>query len=156
MNLTSSLRRERNINRAFIKEKKEQTMRHFYIRFIRELLCRNYNRNEIRLVCRDIKPFFDYLGNVAHVKSIKGIRFFHIKEYADIIKHSCTASTTLMTVLDGNGKLDALKMFCLQMFVAGVFPDDYANNIGYIEYPRTRRQNERNKGTGLIYKGLFS
>lgn len=110
-------------------------MKLFYLRFIKELLKRQYGRKEIRCLCRDIKPFFDYLSNDPCVKTIRGIRLHHIRYYTDMIKRSCTATTTFMTVLDANNRLCAVKMFCLQIFIAGYFPRDYTDNAGFIEFP---------------------
>jgi hypothetical protein len=110
-------------------------MKTFYIRFIKELRRRDYQRKEIRSLCRDIKPFFDYLQRFPSVKSIRGIMPHHVRDYADMIKRSCTATTTFMTVLENNNKLCALKMFCLQMLIAGLLPRDYAADIGFIDLP---------------------
>jgi hypothetical protein len=115
-------------------------MKKFYIRLIKELLKRHYERKEIRIVCRDIKPFFDYLQTMPFVKSVRGIMPHHVRDYADRLKRSCTATTPFMTVLESNNKLCALKMFCLQMFISGLLPRDYAADIGFIELPGVRRQ----------------
>ena len=118
-------------------------MKRFYLRFIKELLKRRYERKEIRRFCRDIKPFFDYLSNDPCVKTIRGVKLHHVRNYTDRIKHSCTATTTFMTVLDANNRLCAVKMFCLQMFTAGYIPRDYAENIGFIEFPSRNKTTRR-------------
>jgi hypothetical protein len=129
----------------------EKIMKTFYIRLIKELFKRHYERKEIRIVCRDIKPFFDYLKIFPYVKSVRGIMPHHVKDYADMIKHSCTKTAAFMTVLENNNKLCALKMFCLQMFIAGLHPRDYAADIGFIDLPDRKTnsyQQFQNRGTG--------
>jgi hypothetical protein len=131
LRISSSLRQERNIIGGFF-------MKKFYLRLIKELLKRHYERKEILIICRDIKPFFDYLRNDPCVKSIRGILLHHVRDYADMIKRSCTATTTFMSVLEANNKLNALKMFCLQLFIAGLFHSDYSADIGFIEFPNRK------------------
>jgi hypothetical protein len=112
-----------------------------YLRFVKELLKRRYERKEIRRLCRDIKPFFDYLRDDPCVKSVRGVRLHHVRDYADRVKSSCTATAAFMTVLDANDKLNAVKMFCLQMFIAGLLPRDYADFVGCVEFPKPGRNN---------------
>jgi hypothetical protein len=125
----------------------EKIMKTFYIRLIKEMLRRNYERREIRTVCRDIKPFFDYLQSFPFVKGVRGIMPHHVRDYADMVKRSCTPTTTFMTVLSANDKLCALKMFCIQMFIAGLLPRDYAADIGFIKLPA-----RKNTSTSTSYQ----
>jgi hypothetical protein len=153
LRISSSLRQERNINNpsTCLHMTGAKTMKTFYIRLIKELLKRHYERKEILIVCRDIKPFFDYLRNDPCVKSIRGILPHHVRDYADRLKRSCTATTPFMTVLETNDKLCALKMFCLQIFIAGLHPRDYSADIGFIDLPARKNnsyQQFRSKETG--------
>ena len=107
-----------------------------FILFIKELFRRRYPRKDIRLLCKEIKPFFEYL--VEHgVHTIKDITASHVKAYAEITTQSCSIynkEDVFITMLTADGRLCAVRMFCLQMYIAGRLPMDWSCHAPFIEF----------------------
>ena len=119
-------------------------MKTFYIRFIKELLKRHYRPKDIRSLYTDVTPFFIHIVSVKNIYTIKEIKPEHVTEYCDSVRASITGLNSFWPVLHANNKLCAVRMFCLQMFIAGVLPSDYSIHAGFIDIPDTVTANHKN------------
>jgi L-rhamnose isomerase len=84
---------------------------------------------------RDIHPFFGYIAH-GDTGGHNQISPELVQSYVAAVKASCLDTGVFYAVLAVNDKICAVKMFCLQMFIAGRLPEDYADNIGFIELPK--------------------
>jgi len=112
-------------------------MRDYYIKFTKELTRRGYGRADIRRLLAYIRPFFEYLDTATANTSTGTVTPGHVCAYVAQVKSACPAGTSMEAVLEANNRLVAVRMFCLQMFVAGYLPHDYSNGIDYIDLPKS-------------------
>ena len=104
--------------------------------FLLELLHRGYSTRDILEFLRNIQPFITYLEYVNEY-GITGIEPEHIQAYVAQQKTLCHAACSARTVLFTNKRIAAIKMFCLQMVIAGKLPYDYAADIDLVAMPHT-------------------
>lgn len=76
----------------------------------------------------DIRPFFNYL----RTRAITDITPEHVRAYVALVKAACLDPTSFNAVAATNDKICAVKMFCIQMYVADKLPRDYAQDIGFL------------------------
>ena len=104
--------------------------------FLIELLHRGYSATDILKLLENIQPFIVYLEYVNQY-GITGIEPEHIHAYVAQQKALCCAASCARTVLVTNKRITAIKMFCLQMVIAGKLPYDYAADIDLVAMPHT-------------------
>ena len=143
--ITSSLRRERNINnpRTFSQKRNGKGLGSRCILFMESLVKREIRLPLVLQWCTDLRPFFDYLEERHGVTTITCLERRHVEAYAALVRTGYEAGEKTFTdAVDANGLLSAVRLFCLYLQSTGEIAEDYGYAAPVIPYPASD-QSER-------------
>jgi hypothetical protein len=140
---TSPCFRERNINnpRTSLHNGSAVAMSSICIRYIEILVKRNIKPTLIIRFCTDLRPFLEFIENIHQITTIDNLRLEHVENYAAMVRSRYRmGDMTFNDALEANGLLNVVSMFCLQLFIERLLPEDYSQ-IPLVQFPQSNEEN---------------
>lgn len=143
---TSPLRQERNIPGVFSSQPSGCYERSkpvhttgigsVVVLFMESLAERGIEPENITRLCHKLRPFFEYIEQRHGITAVARLERGHVAAYAAAVRGAYDAGEkTFTNALDANGLLNAVRLFCLYLLMAGVVGEDYGYAAPSIPYP---------------------